>query len=137
LDALTANVFLHPSLRQVDGTNPLVFEVGHRARQSTERQPRRRAGVLFPDGQIERAAGAGVAQGRYMFPKSQLVAEIKGIALSSPESVVTNVRLLPRFAIGNGAVIVHKGTLPIIVQCPKVAAHRSEIREPVGEIDRE
>jgi hypothetical protein len=50
-------------------------------------------------------------------------------------SIVAEV---PRFVItGSGAVIVHKDKLPIIVQCPKVVAHRSEIREPIGEIDRE
>ena len=38
---------------------------------------------------------------------------------------------VPRFVItGSGKVIVHTDKLPIIVQCPKVAAHRSEIREP-------
>jgi hypothetical protein len=110
--------------------------MGHRARQSIDQQPRRRAGVLFPDGQIERAAGPCVAQGRYMFPKSSLVAQIKGIAVAAgPEFIVRDVTLLPRFAIGNGAVIVHKNKLPIIVQCPKVAAHRSEIRKSAEEVD--
>jgi hypothetical protein len=112
LDGLTAHIFLTPSLREVDGTKPPVFEVG--------RQPRRRPGVLFPDGKIESVAGPGGPDGRYMVRETPIVTE------------------LPRFVItGSGAVTVHKDKLPIIVQCPKVAAHRSEIREPEGEIDRE
>jgi hypothetical protein len=112
LDALTAHVFLVPRLRQVDGTKPPVFEVA--------RQPRRRPGVLFPDGKIESVAAASGPDGRYVVRGMPIVTEP------------------PRFVItGSGAVIVHKDKLPIIVQCPKVAAHRSEIREPVGEIDRE
>jgi hypothetical protein len=107
LDGLTAHVFLVPSLRQVDGTNPLVFEVGSRARQSSDQRTRRPAGVLFPDGQIDRPEGRRVP-----------LAVIQGTPV--PWAVITP----------NGAVIVHKDKLPIIVQCPKVLAHRSEIREP-------
>jgi hypothetical protein len=113
LDALTEHVFLDPRLREVDGTKPPVFEMG--------RQPRRRPGVLFPDGKIESVAGQGGPGGRYM---------VRGTPI---------VTALPRFVItGSGALTVHKDKLPIIVQCPKVAAHRSEIREELlGEVDRE
>jgi hypothetical protein len=111
LDGLTAHVLLVPSLRLVDGTNPLVFEMGSRARRSSGQRTRRPAGVLFPDGQIDRPEGRRVP-----------LAVIQGTPI--PWVVITP----------NGAVAVHKDKLPIIVQCPKVAAHRSEIHE---EIDRE
>jgi hypothetical protein len=120
LDGMTAHVFLAPSLRQVDGTEPPIFEVGRHAQRSPGHKPRRRAGVLSPDGKIDSVVAPSGANGRYMVCETPIVTE------------------LPRFVItGSGAAIVHKNTLPIIVQCPKVAAHRSEIREPVEEIDWE
>jgi hypothetical protein len=135
LDFLTAQVFLVTGLREVPGMNPRVFELGSHAQRSSFQQPRRRAGVLFPDGRIEPAEGPPDAMGRYLVAGTPLVAQVKA-TVGDGKCKITEIRPVPVFMVtGSGAVNVHKDTLPIIVQCTKVAAHRSEVQEPEDEVD--
>src|SRR5262249_9002047 len=124
-------------MRKVPGVTPAVFELGNRAQRSVDQQPRRRAGVLFRDGRIEPGEGPPNAKKRHIVNDEPLVAEVKAESVDGALKLIA-ARPIPRLKITlPGTIIVHKNELPIIVQCPRVPAHRSEIREPPeGELQR-